>query len=71
MTIGQKIKQLRLEHGLTQKQLGDAIGMADNTVHYWEQGDSDPHLYALIALADYFDLTLDELCGRGDKNVNR
>ena len=68
MKFGDRIKQLRREHGLTQKQLGQAIDMADNTIHYWERGENEPHLYALIALADHFGLTLDELCGRGESN---
>ena len=64
MTIGQKIKQLRLEHGLRQQQLADKIGVSVSSISYWENELSEPHLYALIGMADVFGVTLDELCCR-------
>ena len=62
MTIGQKIKQLRLKHGLRQQQLADKIGVSVSSISYWEHELSEPHLYALIGMADIFGVTLDELC---------
>ena len=64
MTIGQKIKELRLKHGLRQQQLADKIGVSVSSISYWEHELSEPHLYALIGMANVFGITLDELCCR-------
>ena len=64
MTIGQKIKELRLERGLRQQQLADKIGVSVSSISYWEHELSEPHLYALIGMANVFGITLDELCCR-------
>jgi transcriptional regulator with XRE-family HTH domain len=41
--IGERIKQARLEAGLTQDQLADLIGVGMRQVQYYEAGDSDPY----------------------------
>lgn len=38
MTIGERIKKLRLEHGMTQEELGEKIGAIKQTVHKYENG---------------------------------
>jgi transcriptional regulator with XRE-family HTH domain len=72
MTIGQKIKQLRVKHGLTQQELADKICVNVSCISHWEHDDNEPHLYALIGMADIFGIALDELCCRrtkkGDSN---
>jgi transcriptional regulator with XRE-family HTH domain len=64
MTIGQKIKQLRLEHGLSSQELADKLCVDRGSVRRWEIDSNEPHLYALIGMADVFGVTLDELCCR-------
>ncbi len=64
-----KLKELREETGLTQKQLAEAINNMQRNVSNWENGSSEPDLQTLIALADYFDVSLDELLGR-DEHYN-
>ncbi len=59
-----RIKELREEVGLTQKQLAEAIGSMQRNVSNWEQGTVEPDLATVVALADYFHVTLDELFGR-------
>lgn len=66
MTIGEKIKELRKAKGLTQKSLGEEILANHNAVRLWEQGVHEPSIFNCILLADVFDVTLDELCCRGD-----
>ena len=63
MTINQRIKELRIENGLTQKQLADSIGIAQTTVATHEKSH-DPNIYCLIKYADFFECTLDYLAGR-------
>ena len=62
MTIGQKIKQLRRAHRLTQFKLADKLGVNRNLISLWEHDLNEPHLYSLMGMADLFGVTLDELC---------
>ena len=59
-----KIKELREERFLKQIQLADAIGTSQRNVSHWENGINEPDVSSLIKLADYFGVSLDELCGR-------
>lgn len=64
MNIGEKIKELRKQAGLTQGQLAEKIGASAGSLFCWEKGKNDPSMFSCIALADFFDITLDSLCGR-------
>lgn len=61
-----RLKTLRLERGLTQKQLGEATGLSERGIQNYELELRKPTIEAVIALADYFDITLDYLVGRSD-----
>ncbi len=63
LTINERIRELRTENGLTQKQLADAVGTSQTTVASHERSH-DPNIYILIKYADYFGCTLDYLAGR-------
>lgn len=62
-----RIRELREEAGITQKQLADAINNMQRNVSNWEQGVSEPDLVTVVALADYFGVTLDELFARQER----
>ena len=62
MSIGKKIKSLRKKNGIKQHELAAKIGVNQNAIHYWEIGRNDPTVFNCIAIADYFGVTLDELC---------
>ena len=64
MNIGEKIKELRTQAGVSQKQLAEKIGTSQPLVSWWEKGKYEPTLFFRTALADFFGVTLDELCGR-------
>lgn len=57
------LKHLRKEKGVTQPQLADAIGVSKGNVGDWETGKSRPGFDAIIALAQYFDVSADYLLG--------
>ena len=63
MTINERLKELRVENNLTQKQLGDKIGLGQTTVASHEKSHT-PTLDNLIAYADFFECSLDYLAGR-------
>jgi len=59
-----KIRELRRIKDITQQKLSESIGIQQNTLSAWEKGKHDPPLTKFIALADIFNVTLDELAGR-------
>lgn len=64
--IGERIKELRLEKKVTQKEIAEGIGINPVSVQRFEYGSMRPRLDTLISLADYFDVSLDYLVGRSD-----
>lgn len=64
--IATQFKKIRLERKLTQKQIAEGIGITEQAYQRYEYGKVIPSATVLIALADYFDVSLDYLCGRSD-----
>lgn len=62
-----RLRELRKERGLTLRELGDVINTSNQNISNWEVGRSNPNIEYLIALADYFDVSIDYLVGRSDK----
>lgn len=60
MYIGEKIKELRLEKGLSQMQLGKLIGVSQKAVDYWERSVNEPKASYIIALVKVFGVSFDE-----------
>ena len=58
------LKILRKKRNLTQKDVADAIGITFQTYSYYETGRTKPTPETLCKLADFFDVTVDELLGR-------
>lgn len=67
MGFAERLKELRAERQVTQLMLAQALGMTDRTFRKYEARSIDPTLSVLIALADFFDVSLDYLVGRSDK----
>lgn len=55
------LKQLRIEMGLTQKQLAEIVNVSLKTISHWEQGYSEPNINQLIILKNYFKVSYEEL----------
>ena len=71
-TFSERIKELRLERGMTQEALGQVIGVKHFSIYSYEKGRAFPEMKGLVALADFFDVSMDYLAGRTDKReVNR
>ncbi len=62
--LGKKLKQLRQQYGLTQQQFADALHLSRVNYTRYETGASRPDYETLISIADFYDITLDELFDR-------
>jgi len=61
--FSERLKELRIERGLTQAQLGEATGISQAGIAKCETGDRTPSLDMLIIIAKFFDCTSDYLIG--------
>ena len=62
--FGKKVKELRLELGLSQRKLGALLQVCNQTVSFWETGSREPDLDTLVLIADFFDVSVDYLLGK-------
>ena len=62
-----RLKELRLEHNADILDLCKLLGIKERAYRYYESGERHPDFYGLIALADFFEVSLDYLVGRSDK----
>lgn len=60
-TLGSMIAELRKEHGMTQLELADRMGVTDKAVSKWERDLSCPDLNSMPKLAEIFGVSVDEL----------
>ncbi len=59
--FGKKLKELRLEKGLSQQALGKELGFCNQTISFWESGSREPDLDTLVKIATYFEISFEEL----------
>lgn len=65
--MGEKLRSLRIENKLTQKQVADRIGLAISAVSSYESGTRYPSYDALIKLSKMFHVSTDYLLGLTSK----
>lgn len=58
------LKKIRTERGITLIKLSAETGISNQMLSNYELNKSNPPINTLILLADYFDVSLDNLCGR-------
>jgi len=61
MEIGKKLKNARIEAGLTQEKAAEKIDVSRQTISNWENEKSYPDIISVIALSDLYSVSLDEL----------
>lgn len=64
MKFSENLKSLRKEYGVGQGVIAEALNTTIKTISHWETGYTEPSITQLIQLADFFDISLDELMGR-------
>lgn len=66
MTLSDALKRLRKAKNASQVKAANAAGVSTTQYQNYEYGKSEPTASVLIALADYFQVSLDYLVGRSD-----
>jgi len=61
VNIGENIKKLRAEKNVTQEQLAEYLSITYQSVSKWENNVTSPDLYLIPVIAEYFDVTIDDL----------
>ena len=59
-----KIAELRKNMNMSQQKLADAIGTSQANLSRWEQGIIQPSVVECWKIADFFDVSIDIVCGR-------
>ena len=68
MEIGKKLKNARIEAGLTQEKAAEKIDVSRQTISNWENEKSYPDIISVIALSDLYSVSLDDLL-KGDQKM--
>lgn len=66
MNFSERIVQLKNERKLLQKDIAEAAGVTVRQYQRYEQNTTQPTLSVLLALADFFGVSIDYLVGRSD-----
>lgn len=61
--FSQRLKSLRKDKGLTQKELGHHFNLSQSSIAFYEKGEREPDFATLIKFADFFDVSTDYLLG--------
>ena len=69
INFGKKVKLLRKERGLTQKQLADMVGVAVSAISAYEAGNRYPTYSGLVSLARIFHVSTDYLLGIANTRI--
>lgn len=73
--LSMRLKELRIQRGVTQQTVADAVGCSTNNYSRYERKEREPDTDMLIRLADYFCVSVDYLichdriyCSQGESN---
>jgi transcriptional regulator with XRE-family HTH domain len=69
MILGDKLKMLRKERGLTQSQVAEKIGQERSTVACYENGSRKPAVDVLEKIASLYGVTLDYFSDKSDSDI--
>lgn len=62
--FGKVLCELRLEKGISQRKLGEDLGVVNQTISFWENGKREPDMDTLLKIAKYFNVSLEYLFGQ-------
>lgn len=62
-----RLLELRKEKGLSQSVVANAIGVSQKSIDFWEKGTNEPKLSYILALANFFQVSVEFLIGIKDE----
>jgi transcriptional regulator with XRE-family HTH domain len=63
----QRLQSLREKKRISRKVLSELCGLGSDAVRRYERGEVEPTLHSLVAIAEFFEVSVDYLVGRCDK----
>ncbi|WP_113675492.1 helix-turn-helix domain-containing protein [Vallitalea guaymasensis] len=69
--FGERLKTLRIETEIGQKELGEMIGKSRSTIANYENGSREPSFEILVKICSIFDVSADYLLGREAKKITK
>ena len=69
--LGKRIREQRRALGLTQEQLAEYLNVSVSAVSQWESGKNVPDISTILSLANFFEITLDELFDRTSQDKEK
>ena len=67
MTFPERLQSLRERRRISRKVLSELCGLSSDTVRRYERGESEPTMHSLVAIAEYFEVSVDYLVGRSER----
>ncbi len=62
--LGIEIRNLRKKRKMTQQEVADSLGVKQRSYAYYETGERKPKIKTLIRIAEFYNVSLDDLTGR-------
>ena len=62
--FSKRLKEVRLEKGLSCKQLADILQVSTRTINFWERGERECGFEMLLKLSEILDVSIDYLLGK-------
>ncbi len=59
--FGKRLKELRVNKGISQQKLGEDLGFCNQTISFWENGSREPDLDTLVKISQYFEISIGDL----------
>ena len=69
MEFGSELQRLRKQRGMSQEELGEALGVSRQTISKWENGSAYPDMLNLMTISDFFGVKIDDMIS-GTKSVS-
>ena len=68
--IGKRIRELRVNQGLTLKKLGEMLNLGESTISMYENGNRSPDYNTILRMSEIFEVTTDHLLGKTDDIIS-
>lgn len=64
MNIGENLRKIREQFGYSQTKLGKMLNINQQNISWWELGHNMPTIEDIVRLANFYNVSIDELIGR-------